>query len=190
MTFDAFVSYSHEADARLAPALHAALERLAKPFWRRRALHVFCDTTALSANPALWSTIETAMADSEYLVVLASPEGARSPWVGREIQHWRATKPAQRILPVLTDGELFWDNTTGDFDPQRSTALHPALAGAFAEEPLYVDLRFARTDQDLSLRNPLFLDAVAELSAPIRGVPKDEIVCEDLRQHRRTLRVT
>jgi hypothetical protein len=189
MGYDAFLSYSHEADAEVAPALTAGLERLAKPWYRRRALRVFSDSSALSANPALWSTIAAAMDESDYLVALASPESARSPWVGREIEHWVATKPRGTILLALTDGELVWDDARGGFDPERSTALHPALHDAFHEEPLYVDLRWTAGESDLTLRNPQFLSAVAVLAAPLHGTPKDELVGEDLRQHRRTVRL-
>lgn len=41
----------------------------------------------------------------------------------------------------------------------------------------------------LSLSHPVFRDAVAEISAGIRGCAKDEIVGEDIRQHTRTLRI-
>ena len=53
MAFDAFMSYSHAADGRLAPALQRAMQRLAKPWYRVRALRVFRDETALLANPHL-----------------------------------------------------------------------------------------------------------------------------------------
>jgi hypothetical protein len=57
MAFDAFISYSHAADGRLAPALQRAIQRLAQPWYRARALRVFRDESALSANPHLWSSI-------------------------------------------------------------------------------------------------------------------------------------
>jgi hypothetical protein len=37
-SYDAFVSYSHAADGRLAPALQAGLQSLAKPWHRGRTL--------------------------------------------------------------------------------------------------------------------------------------------------------
>src|SRR5688572_31157284 len=82
--YDAFVSYSHAADGKLAPALQAALHRFAKPWYRRRALRVFRDETSLSASPALWPSIEAALAASRYFVLLASPAAAQSRWVGQE----------------------------------------------------------------------------------------------------------
>ena len=59
--FDAFLSYSHAADGRLAPALRNGLHRFAKPLFEMRALRVFRDETSLSANPALWPSIEAAL---------------------------------------------------------------------------------------------------------------------------------
>ena len=189
MSYDAFISYSHGEDSALAEAVQGGLQRFARPWYRRRALHVFRDSTGLSANPGLWSSIVDVMADSNYLIVLCSPDAAESPWVGREIEHWRETKPADHIIPVLTAGELVWDDTAGDFDVARSTALNPALAGAFTEEPLYVDMRWAHSSDQLTARDPRFSNRIADIAAPLHGVAKDDIVGEDIRQHRRALRL-
>ena len=68
--YDGFISYSHAADGRLAPALQRGLQRLAKRWNSRRALHVFRDETGLSTNPHLWSAIETALDDSDWFVLV------------------------------------------------------------------------------------------------------------------------
>ncbi|WP_433379267.1 TIR domain-containing protein [Actinoplanes sp. CA-142083] len=188
MTFDGFISYSHAADGRLAPAVQRGLHRLAKPWHRRRALWIFRDQTGLAVTPGLWSSIQTALDGSEYFVLLASPEAARSPWVNREIEHWIATKSANRILPVVTDGEWAWDEDRGDFR-EDSTAVPPALRGVFAEEPFFLDLRWARGSEHLSLHHSRFRDAIAQLAAPMHGVSKDELEGEDVRQHRRAKRL-
>src|SRR5262245_65690 len=73
MAYDAFISYSHSADGQLAPAVQSGLQRLARPWYRRRALRVFRDETGLSVNPHLWGSIERAMDESRYFVLLASP---------------------------------------------------------------------------------------------------------------------
>jgi WD40 repeat protein len=188
MTFDGFISYSHAADGRLAPAVQRGLHRLAKPWHRRRALWIFRDQTGLAVTPTLWTSIQQALDGSEYFVLLASPEAAASPWVNREIEHWVATKPADRILPVVTDGDWRWDPARGDFT-EDSTAVPAALRGAFAEEPLYLDLRWARDDLHLSLQHGRFRDAIAQLAAPMHGISKDELEGEDVRQHRRARRL-
>src|ERR1700686_3822680 len=101
MAYDAFISYSHAVDGRLAPALQRGLQRLARPWRRPRALRVFRDDANLSVNPHLWESIQEALDESEYFVLLASPDAAASRWVNREIEHWTANKPADRLLPVL-----------------------------------------------------------------------------------------
>ena len=184
MTFDGFISYSHAADRRLAPAIQHGLHRLAKPWHRRRALWIFRDQTGLSVTPALWTSIQNAMDKSGYFVLLASPEAANSPWVNKEIEHWLATKSPDRVLPVVTEGDWQWDPVRGDFTDD-STAVPDALRGAFAEEPLYLDMRWARDDLHLSLRHTRFRDAIAQLAAPMHGLSKDDLEGEDVRQHRR-----
>jgi WD40 repeat protein len=188
-SYDAFVSYSHAADNRLAPALQAGLQSLAKPWYRRRALRVFRDKTSLSASPELWPAIEQALGQARYFVLLASPEAAGSPWVDREVRWWRVHRGRDTVLIVLTDGQLVWDGSIGDFDTDQTNTIPPGLRGWFTAEPLWVDLRWARDEQHVSLRNPGFRDALADLAAPLRGLPKDELVGEDIRQHRRVRRL-
>ncbi|MEU4688312.1 TIR domain-containing protein [Actinoplanes sp. NPDC023714] len=189
MQFDGFISYSHAADGRLAPAVQRGLHRLAKPWHRRRALWIFRDQTGLAVTPKLWTSIQEAMDGSKHFVLLASPEAAGSPWVNREIEHWLATKSPDRILPVVTDGEWQWDPDARDFTPD-STSVPDALRGVFAEEPLYLDLRWARDDLHLSLQHIRFRDSIAQLAAPMHGVSKDELEGEDVRQHRRARRLS
>jgi hypothetical protein len=126
-----FISYSHALDGALAQALQTGLERFAKPWYRQRALRVFRDTTNLAASPGLWSSIEEALASSVWLVLMASPEAARSKWVNREVAWWLNNKSPQRLLVVLTEGEFAWDEKGGRAPP----ALPPALHGAFVETP-------------------------------------------------------
>jgi hypothetical protein len=78
--YDAFISYSHGRDKPIAAALQAVVQKLGKPRHRRRALRVFRDDTSLSATPHLWPSIEEALAQSRYFVLLASPEAAASKW--------------------------------------------------------------------------------------------------------------
>jgi MTH538 TIR-like domain (DUF1863) len=143
--YDAFISYNHRADQSLASALQDALQHLAKPWYRRRAMEVFRDETNLSPSPELFDAIQDALDQSRYYVLMASPGSAASDWVGKEIRYWLATKTAasHRLVLVLTDGELRWDKDHDCYDPDRSTALNPALRHAFASDPLFIDLRDA-----------------------------------------------
>ncbi len=186
--YDAFISYSHALDGAVAQALQTGLERFAKPWYRPRALRVFRDTASLSANPGLWSSIETALASSAWLVLMASPEAARSQWVNREVAWWLANKSPQRLLVVLTEGEFVWAADAGHGDG-ATVALPPALRGAFVEEPRWVDLRWLDKVDQVDQSNPRLRECVADVAAAVREVPKDDLVGEHIRQHRRTMRL-
>ncbi len=192
--YDAFISYSHAADGDLARALQESLQRFATPWspfrWANpiRSLRVFRDQSALSADPGLWPAIERALAASDWFVLLASINAANSPWIDKEVSFWCAQNSRQRILLVQTDGELAWDEAAGDFDWKICTALPRRLAGVFAQEPLWLDLRWTESQARLDRRDPRFGDAVASIAAPIRGIPKDELIGEDIRQHHRLRR--
>jgi WD40 repeat protein len=189
VTYNAFMSYSHAADGMLAPALQSALHRFAKPWYRLRALHIFRDKTTLAVTPSLWGAIQAALDESTFFILLASPESAASVWVQQEIEYWLKRNPPQRMLIVLTSGELQWDRASGGFNAPTTTALPEMLMRRFADEPLYLDLRWAHDETHLSLSHPRFRDAVADLAATLHGRPKDELVGEDVLQHRRALRI-
>ena len=132
--------------------------------------------------------IRAALDASRWFVLLASPEAARSDWVGEEITHWVSTKGTDHLLVVVTDGSWTWDNDSGDLSP-ASTAGSPALRDVFPAEPKYLDMSWARRDAGLTLRNARFRDQVATLAAAIREVPKEEIEGEDVGLQRRTRRI-
>jgi WD40 repeat protein len=186
---DAFISYNHHLDHPLAKALEDGMERLAKPLLALRAIDVFRDETALAANPDLWARIVDHLSGTAWLIVLACPEWAASPWCGQEVKWWLDNRSTDRMLIAVVSGDVVWDRAHGDFDWTATTALHGSLSGRFASEPLYVDLRWARGVDGLSLRNLQFRDAVLSLSATIRGIAKDSLDGEDVRQLRRTRRL-
>lgn len=183
---DAFISYSHAADGRLAPLLEAGLEKLARPTFQLRAMNVFRDQTGLAASPGLWGGIVEHLLGSRWFVLLASPASAASPWCSKELLWWLEQRGVASLLVVLTDGEIVWDAASGDFDWARTTALSASLKGRFSEEPLFVDLRWARQVQQPVADDPRLRAAALDLAAPIRGIPKDELDGDDVRQLRRT----
>jgi WD40 repeat protein len=184
--FDGFISYSHAGDGQLAPRLQAALQRFAKPWWRRRAVRIFRDESSLSANPHLWSSIAAALDSSEWFILLTSPDAAASPWVDREVAYWLEHKDPDRILPVVTGGDLVWDETTGRLS--EASTVPPALHTAFIEEPRWVDMRWLESGTPPTLQDVRFRGAVADIASTLRGVPKDDLDSEEIRQHRRTIR--
>jgi hypothetical protein len=187
VAYDAFVSYSHAHDKPLAAALQSAMQRLGKAWYRRRALRLFRDDTSLSATPELWRSIEQALGQSRFLILIASPEAAGSPWVDKEVAHWLYHNGAHTLLIALTDGELAWDGAAGDFRWSEAIPLPPTLKGRFAVEPFWIDVRAYRNVA--SPRDAKFVDLAANFAATIHGVPKEDLLSQEVRQQRRALRL-
>src|ERR1700752_2359838 len=110
MPYDAFISYSHQADDRPAEALERALQRVARPWFRLRGLSIFRHGGDLNLSAHLWGSIQQALKDSRCLIYLASPGAACSPWVSREVAYWREQRDLAQLIVVVTDGTLTWDS--------------------------------------------------------------------------------
>ena len=189
MRYDGFISYSHDADRELAVALQRVLQDIARPFYRRKALDIFRDETNLVANPALWPSIERALAASRTLIILASPEAAASIWCGREIAWWLAHRSVDSLYIVLSGGELVYDEDGHDFVWPQTSALPALLHGQFTVEPLYVDLRWTNAATDLAAANRRLRMAALPLAAALHGKQPQELESDDLREFRRARRV-
>lgn len=185
--YDAFISYSHAKDKPVGAALQTVIQKLGKPWYQRRSLRVFRDDTSLAATPELWPTLEKVLDQSRFVIVLASPQFARSKWCGMEVEHWLRHKTLDTLLIAVTDGDLLWDAAASDFVWDENTPLPPVLRGHFRNEPKWIDLRAFREAPDA--RDPKFIDAAADLAAAVRGVPKEDLLSQELRQQKRALRL-
>ena len=123
------------------------------------------------------------------MLYLASPEAAASKWVNKELEYWVANKDRRKLLILVTGGELAWDDTAQDFDWAVTTCVPRALSGAFTGEPLYMDFRWAKKEQDFSALNPRFTECVVLLAATLHGQSVEDMVGEEIAQHRRTTRI-
>ena len=186
--YDVFISYSR-GDGRLAASIQRGLQRIAQPWYKRAIIRVVRDTTTMPTGPDLRQAVLDYLDDSRNLIVIGSPRAARSTWVNREISHWRGTSRPGRILPVLAAGEWRFPPALeeGGDDVEPGAAAPPALRGA-ADEPRYLDLRWAQVNQHLSLRNTRFRDAIGELAAGVLNTSKDRIVGEEIKVRRRNTR--
>ena len=188
LKYRAFVSYSHESDARLATSLQSSLSRFAKPWYRLRTLRIFQDKNSLSANPALWDSIEQALGQTEYFLLLASPASAKSPWVHKEVEWWLRNRSVDKLIIGLTDGVILWDEQAGDFDWKATTALPSSLKGVFHAEPLYADFSAAKARGKYADSDPAYRSALLDVAAPLMGRSKDDLDGEDIRLHRKAVR--
>ena len=178
MRYRAFISYSH-ADAVAAAWLHRKLEgwrvprrmRAANPALPERLAPVFRDREELGSAGELGPQIQSALADSEALIVLCSPEAARSRWVDTEVRAFRAGGRGDRVFALILGGE---PGSDGDDE-----CFPPALRES---EPLAADLRPGKDGKELAL---------LKLIAGLLGVPLDTLrQREARRRHQRMLAVT
>ena len=125
---------------------------------------------------------------SRYLIVVLSSHSVESVWVNKEVIHWLEHRGADRLMLVVADGHLEWDDAAGCFDPQRSDVILPVLrqSGVFAAQPFYVDVS---GDAPWNAAEPLFREKITDLAAPIHGRPKSELSSDDLREQRRFVRL-
>ncbi len=183
--YDAFLSYSHSTGDRLATALERTLEELGKAWDERKILNVFRDVSKQGVAADLSADLLARLDASRYLVLLASPDAARSPWVEKEVQHWLATKGLETILLVLVKGDIIWNRGETRFDDVLTTALPRVLVDSYKVEPKWVDLRWTRDAEYLGIENYRFADCVADLSATILCRSKDDIFGIQLQEYKK-----
>ncbi len=185
--YNAFITYSHAADGKLAPALQNALQKFAKPWYKKRNLEIFRDESTLSASPHLWENISKALQESEYLILLASSESEKSKWVNKEIEFWLEIRSIDKILIVLTEGEVKWDDEANCFLQSENNSIPHCLDNKFKSEPFYVDLRQSKSQDDLSLDNPIFKKEVLKLAAKLHNKQPNDLASEEVTVHKKMI---
>ncbi|MFN7176359.1 MAG: toll/interleukin-1 receptor domain-containing protein, partial [Thermaurantiacus sp.] len=192
----AFLSYSSR-DRAHAESLHRRLEGYRVP--RRlvgqetglgpvpaRLYPIFRDRDELAASGDLGRDLQEALAESRFLIVLASPAAAASQWVNEEIRTFKSLHGENRVLVLVLAGE-----------PGASAVSEHASEEAFPEalrhrvgpdgaildipaEPIAAD---ARPDGD----GPRL--ALLKLVAGLTGVRLDDLVQREAQRRARRLTV-
>jgi WD40 repeat protein len=192
--FDVFISYCHrpDVDTGIAHALQDRLQRFGRP-WHNlwRTLRVFLDTTNLPSSPDLRNTIRTALQNSTWLILIATPASAASEWVRQEVEWWVQHKSLDQLILVHAGGVIRWDPAVDRF-AGCTDSLPPRLLTEIEREPLWVSLvppGGTTHSDDGSLELTALLEtATARISAGIRGMSLDEVVGAHLHQRRRAQR--
>lgn len=193
--FWAFLSYSHK-DSDTADWLHGALEKYRVP----RTLvgrettagiippgfsPIFRDRHELAASGDLGQTIREALAASRCLIVLCSPDSAKSRWTNEEILAFKKLNPAGCVLAAIVDGEPWASEMPGR---EAEECFPPALRQKFDSrgrptgkraEAIAADLRASGDGRRLGL---------LKIVAGMLGTGLDDLVQRE--QHRRHRRLT
>ncbi|HET7864190.1 MAG TPA: toll/interleukin-1 receptor domain-containing protein [Burkholderiaceae bacterium] len=110
----AFLSYSHH-DKAIAKKLQKQLEtyRVPRRLVGRETSHgvvparvspVFRDRDELHAGADLKASVQEALSRSRWLIVVCTPDSARSPWVNREIIEFKKLHGERRVLALIARG--------------------------------------------------------------------------------------
>jgi len=193
----AFISYSQH-DAAWAKRLHAFLEsyRIPRALVGRkvgrfaiptRLLPIFLDRDELPGSPDLGATLEEALAASRSLIVICSPHSAKSTWVGEEVRSWKAMGRADRIFPLIVDGEPFASD-----HPEAAPAecFPPALRNEVTREGAITGRRTEPLAADARQGGDGWDNAALKVVAGILGLGFDDLRQREAMRlrHRRVVR--
>jgi tetratricopeptide (TPR) repeat protein len=192
----AFLSYSHRNKAE-TEWLHKALERYHIP--RKlvgketpkgkvpaRLIPVFRDRDELSASADLGNELRGALEASEHLIVIASPNSARSTYVQEEIRYFKSLHGEQRVFALIVGGEPYASAMPGREEEEAfplSLRYKLDSDGQLTDtpaEPIAADLRPGKDGKRLAL---------LKLVAGITGLRLDDLVQREAQRRARRMTV-
>lgn len=119
----AFISYKRE-DEKWAKWLQNKLEHFSFPTnlngetdLPKNIRPIFRDVTDLTPG-ILAEEINSALKNSEWLIVICSPRSAKSPWVCKEAQSFIDSGRADHIIPFIIEGIPFSNDSTTECFPE------------------------------------------------------------------------
>ena len=191
--YDVFISYRHgELDEYVAEKLHKMLENyripsvIAKRIGKNKLDRVFKDREELPTSSNLSDSINSALRNSDFLLLICSKRTCQSRWIMREIQTFGEMHGKDKIITLLIDGE-----PDESFPP--GLCEREVNGETVFVEPLAADIRANRfggsaskthgKDWDRSIK--LLREEKLRLLSPILGCPYDDL---RRRHHRRKVR--
>ncbi len=191
--YKAFVSYSW-SDAKWGQWLHHAIEtyRTPKALIGKDGRHgpvparlhpLFKDREEEAAGASIGDAVEEALANSEFLIVVCSPNSAKSQWVNHEIAWFKTHRDPENVLTLIVGGEPGATHMPGREDEE---CFPKALTHR-------VDADMGLTDE--AMQAPLAADAretgdgkrgaKLKIAAALLGVGLDDLVRRDDRRRAR-----
>ena len=194
--YAAFISYSHR-DKRVGDWLHRKLETYRvpkalvteKPGGRAvpaRIFPVFRDREELPTSSDLGAQISDALEGSRFLVVICSPNSARSRWVNEEIRAFKALGREADVLCLVIDGEPNASDLPGREDEE---CFPQAVRFRVAEDGTLSDQRTEPIAADLRPHADGRANALLKLIAGLLGVGFDDLKQRELRRRQRRLAI-
>ena len=205
----AFISYSHR-DKKWGDWLHKAMEEytvsddIAAAYAGERQLPkrifpVFRDRDELPTSHDLGENIKQGLTDSEYLIVICSPNAVGSMWVNEEIKTFKALGRENKVLCLIVDGEpnASSKSNVSQKAPWRDKFLHKVGLLSF-DDCFPESVRFkVNRNKEITLEHtePIAADArpgqggklmaLVKLAAGVLQIDFDKLWKRELRRNRR-----
>ncbi|MBR0184851.1 MAG: toll/interleukin-1 receptor domain-containing protein, partial [Synergistaceae bacterium] len=138
----AFISYSHK-DQKVAKKLQRRLERYHLPSALQKSYPelpkslkpIFIDESNLVARGSLQTALQANLERSNYLILICSPNSAKSEYVNDEVDYFIKNGRVDHIIPLIVDGAPHSDDDSAECFPPALMALPRE------QEPLGIDLK-------------------------------------------------
>lgn len=179
----AFISYRHlPLEMATARKLHKRIERYVIPRELRSGTKkpglVFRDQDELPISSNLSENIQQALDGSQFLIVICTPETAKSLWVQREISYFLEHHDRDHVLAVLADG------TPETAFPPQLTERRSAEGDLLEQiEPLAANI----VANSAAKRARLFRVESLRILAALIGCPFDALYKREQRFRRRRI---
>jgi WD40 repeat protein len=178
--YRAFISYSRK-DCEWGVRLHRWLETYRVPIGviadidsTRKLGRFFRDREEMPAASSIAAVVQDAIENCENLIVICSPNAAKSQWVEAEIRHFRSTGRGDRVFAFIVDG------LPNSADPEKEcfppSFRNSAEAGAMPVQPLGLDIREEGQDR-----------ACARLASGLLNISFDDLWQREARRRRQEL---
>jgi hypothetical protein len=194
MKYWAFISYSHQ-DKKWGDWLHKTLEgyRVPKRLTReetregsvpRRIFPIFRDREELPTSSSLNQAIAEAIKASRCLIVICSPQSARSRWVNEEILAFKRLGRSAHILCLIVAGE---PNASDKPKLGGEECFPEALRYEMGPDGKLTDRRVEPIAADVRPGSSPKHEAILKLVAGVIGVGYDKLRQRDRRRRMRQI---
>ncbi|MBR6901303.1 MAG: TIR domain-containing protein, partial [Synergistaceae bacterium] len=133
---------------------------------------IFIDESNLVAKGTLKTALQANLDSSKYLIVICSPNSAKSEYVNDEVDYFIKSGRAEQIIPLIVDGEPHAE------DAAMECFTHALLALPRENEILGIDLKkFGRRD------------AFLRVIATMLGLDLDSFISNEARERKRKIMI-
>lgn len=187
----AFISFQ-SADAHEALRMQRALETYRLPYSvsRRQGLprqigRCFCYLTDINLREELMQELQQQLAESKYLIVVCSPESAKSTFVNGGIERFVELGRRDRIIPLIVRGVPYSGDPATECYPEALRRHFPKSSNPFEDHQI---LGVNIHEEGTANHRAAHRRAVVMVIARMLGLDVNELVRRDL-QRRRQLRI-